>query len=58
MASKTLGAGNWRIILRHLIPNSSGILITTMTIGRQISEVLIKLQKGTKEEELTKDTKT
>ena len=33
LASKTLGAGNWRIILRHLIPNISGILITTMTMN-------------------------
>jgi oligopeptide transport system permease protein len=33
LASKTLGAGNWRIILRHLIPNISGLLITTMTMN-------------------------
>jgi oligopeptide transport system permease protein len=33
LASRTLGAGNWRIILRHLIPNISGILITTMTMN-------------------------
>ena len=33
LASKTLGAGNWRIIMRHLIPNISGILITTMTMN-------------------------
>ena len=33
LASRTLGAGNWRIILRHLIPNISGILITTMTMS-------------------------
>jgi len=32
LASKTLGAGLWRIILRHLIPNISGIMITTMTL--------------------------
>ena len=33
LAAKTLGAGNWRIILRHLIPNIGGILITTMTMN-------------------------
>ena len=33
LAAKTLGAGNFRIILRHLIPNISGILITTMTMS-------------------------
>jgi oligopeptide transport system permease protein len=33
MASRTLGAGNSRIITRHLIPNISGILITTMTMS-------------------------
>ena len=33
LAAKTLGAGDWRIILRHLIPNISGILITTMTMN-------------------------
>jgi oligopeptide transport system permease protein len=33
MAARTLGAGNWRIIMRHLIPNISGILITTMTMS-------------------------
>ena len=33
LASKTLGAGNWRIIFRHLIPNISGLLITTMTMN-------------------------
>jgi oligopeptide transport system permease protein len=33
MAAKTLGAGNSRIIIRHLIPNISGILITTMTMS-------------------------
>ena len=33
LASKALGAGNWRIILRHLIPNITGILITTMTMS-------------------------
>ena len=33
MAAKTLGAGNRRIILRHLIPNIGGVLITTMTMN-------------------------
>jgi oligopeptide transport system permease protein len=33
MAARTLGAGNARIIVRHLIPNISGILITTMTMN-------------------------
>ena len=33
MASKTLGASSSRIITRHLIPNISGILITTMTMS-------------------------
>ena len=33
LAAKTLGAGNSRIIIRHLIPNISGILITTMTMS-------------------------
>jgi oligopeptide transport system permease protein len=33
LAAKVLGAGNGRIILRHLIPNISSILITTMTMA-------------------------
>lgn len=33
LAAKTLGAGSWRIILRHLIPNIIGILITQMTMN-------------------------
>ena len=33
MAAKTLGSGSSRIITRHLIPNISGILITTMTMN-------------------------
>ncbi|MCL2472566.1 MAG: ABC transporter permease [Treponema sp.] len=33
LAAKTLGAGNSRIIVRHLIPNIGGILITTMTMS-------------------------
>ena len=33
LAAKMLGAGNGRIIMRHLIPNISGILITTMTMN-------------------------
>jgi len=33
LAARTLGAGNLRIILRHLIPNISGLLITTMTMN-------------------------
>ena len=33
LAAKTLGAGNSRIIIRHLIPNIGGILITTMTMS-------------------------
>ena len=33
LAARTLGAGNSRIIIRHLIPNISGILITTMTMN-------------------------
>ena len=33
LAARMLGAGNLRIIMRHLIPNISGILITTMTMN-------------------------
>ena len=32
MAAKTLGASNRRILLRHLIPNSMGPIIVTMTL--------------------------
>jgi oligopeptide transport system permease protein len=31
LASRTLGAGVWRIILRHLIPNALGIIIVQIT---------------------------
>jgi len=33
MAARTLGASDTRIILRHMLPNISGILITTMTMA-------------------------
>ena len=33
LAAKTLGASNMRIIMRHLMPNISGILITNMTMA-------------------------
>jgi oligopeptide transport system permease protein len=31
LAARTLGAGPWRIILRHLIPNALGIIIVQIT---------------------------
>ncbi|HEU4962308.1 MAG TPA: ABC transporter permease [Bacilli bacterium] len=31
LAARTLGAGPWRIILRHLIPNALGIIIVNIT---------------------------
>lgn len=31
LAARTLGAGPWRIILRHLIPNALGIIIVSIT---------------------------
>jgi len=31
LAARTLGAGNWRLILRHLIPNVFGIIIVQIT---------------------------
>ncbi|MCL1974713.1 MAG: ABC transporter permease [Firmicutes bacterium] len=33
LAAKTLGAGHARIIIRHFIPNISGIIITQMTMA-------------------------
>lgn len=33
LAAKTLGASNWRIILRHLIPNCMGPIIVTLTLS-------------------------
>lgn len=33
LAAQTLGAGTWRILLRHLIPNSLGPIIITMTLA-------------------------
>jgi oligopeptide transport system permease protein len=33
IAAKTLGASNWRILFRHLIPNSLGPIIITMTLA-------------------------
>jgi len=32
MAAYMLGASRWRVLLRHLIPNSIGSIITTMTL--------------------------
>ncbi len=33
LAARTLGASNWRILFRHLIPNSLGPIIITMTLA-------------------------
>lgn len=33
VAARALGAGSWRILLRHLIPNSLGPVIITMTLA-------------------------
>jgi oligopeptide transport system permease protein len=33
IAAKTIGASNWRILFRHLIPNSLGPIIITMTLA-------------------------
>lgn len=33
LAARTIGASNWRILLRHLIPNSMGPIIITMTLA-------------------------
>ncbi|MCR8641937.1 ABC transporter permease [Paenibacillus sp. N1-5-1-14] len=33
LASRTLGAGPWRIIMRHLIPNALGIIIVQITFA-------------------------
>ena len=32
LAAKTLGAGTWRILMRHLIPNALGPIIVTLTM--------------------------
>ena len=32
MAAYMLGASRWRVLFRHLIPNSIGSIITTMTL--------------------------
>ena len=32
LAAKTLGASTWRILIRHLIPNSMGPIIVTLTM--------------------------
>lgn len=33
IAAKTIGASNWRILFHHLIPNSMGPIIITMTLA-------------------------
>ncbi|MEG6586698.1 ABC transporter permease [Dendrosporobacter sp. 1207_IL3150] len=33
LAARTLGASNWRILFRHLLPNSMGPIIITMTLA-------------------------
>lgn len=33
LAARTVGASNWRILFRHLIPNSMGPIIITMTLA-------------------------
>lgn len=33
LAARTLGASNWQILCRHLIPNSMGPIIITMTLA-------------------------
>lgn len=33
LAARTLGAGTWRILFRHLLPNSLGPIIITMTLA-------------------------
>ena len=33
LAARTIGASNWRILFRHLIPNSMGPIIITMTLA-------------------------
>jgi len=33
LAVRTIGASNWRILLRHLIPNTMGPIIITMTLA-------------------------
>ncbi|CUH95530.1 Dipeptide transport system permease protein DppC [Propionispora sp. 2/2-37] len=33
LAARTLGAGRWRILFRHLLPNSLGPIIITMTLS-------------------------
>jgi len=33
LAARTIGASSWRILLRHLIPNSMGAIIVTMTLA-------------------------
>ena len=33
LAAKTMGASQWRILFRHLIPNSMGVIIVTMTLA-------------------------
>ena len=32
LASRTLGAGTWHLIKRHLIPNALGAILVTMTL--------------------------
>lgn len=33
LAARTIGASNWRILLRHLIPNAMGPIIVTVTLN-------------------------
>lgn len=33
LAARSLGAGHWRILFRHLLPNSLGPIIVTMTLA-------------------------
>ena len=41
LAARTAGAGNWRLILRHLLPNSIGLMMVNATF--QVSDAILAI---------------
>ena len=41
LAARTAGAGNWRLILRHLLPNSIGLMLVNATF--QVSDAILAI---------------
>jgi len=41
LAARTAGAGNWRLILKHLLPNSIGLMLVNATF--QVSDAILAI---------------